>query len=194
MGACRSLIESMTRPPNLANMVLAGVVWLTLPVLAASALLLPVQRLIAEHWPEPLVEWVDADGGLELRSGSQRMHDDAVPRSRPINAARIDLGRQPPRYGYVVGLRRDGQELDPPTGRWWRPGQDCELALSDVDRPEQVQWFDCAEIVRVAWPNRLAALDRLLLAGVRIQDRRRSADGTFIPGVPAQDRESTPLP
>lgn len=175
MGACLSLIESMTRPPNLANIVLAGVVWLTLPVIAASALLLPVQRLVAEHWPEPLVEWVDVDGGLELRSGSRWLHDDAVPRSRPLSAARIDLGRQASAHGYVVGLRRDGQELDPPSGRWWSPEGDCELALSAVDRPEQVQWFDCAEIVRVAWPNRLAVVDRLVLAGLRIIDHRQNA-------------------
>jgi hypothetical protein len=145
-------------------------------VLAASALLLPVQRLLAEHWPEPLVEWVDAEGGLELRSASRRMHDDAVARSRPLHAARIDLGRQAPVHGYVVGLRRDGQELDPPSGRWWSPEKNCELALSAVDRPEQVRWFDCAEIVRVAWPNRLAAVDRLVLAGLRIINRRNKAD------------------
>lgn len=174
MRACLSLIGSMTRPPNLANMVLTGVVWLTLPVIAASALLLPVQRLLAEHWPEPLIEWVDADGGLELRSGSLLMHDDAVPRSQPLSAARVDLGLRPPLYGYVVGLRHNGLEHDPPSGRWWRPEGDCELALSSVDRPEQVRWLACAEIVRVAWPNRLAAVDRLVLAGLRIIDRRQT--------------------
>lgn len=144
-------------------------------MIAASVLLLPLYRLLVPNWPEALVEWVDAAGKVELRTDTVARNDDAVPRSRPLYAATIELRQQANRHGYVIGLRRDGRVQALPEGRWWSPAQHCELGLADSARAEQVVWIDCAAIRRVVWPNRLALIDRMMLAGRRVIEARFEA-------------------
>lgn len=175
----------MTRPPNLANVMLALVVWLTLSMIAASVLLLPLYRLLVPNWPEALVEWVDAAGKVELRTGTVPRNDDAVPRSRPLYAATIEFLQQANRHGYVIGLRRDGRAQALPDGRWWSPAQHCELGLADSARAEQVLWIDCAAIKRVVWPNRLTLIDRMMLAGRRVIEARFEAGESLVPQAQA---------
>jgi len=171
-GHVFSLIGSMTRPPNPANVLLALVVWLTFPLIAAAVLLLPLHRLLVPSWPDPVVEWIDGSGRLELRIEGGSWHDDAVRRARPLHAVRVDFKHQSSHYGYVVGLRREGVDREAPDRGWWRPDGPCELGLSDVGRVEQIEWIDCSEIQRVVWPNRLAWVDRLVLAGRHVIDSR----------------------
>ena len=134
-----------------------------------------MHRLLAPNWPPTLVEWIDADGLVELRPSDSAVFDDAVVRSRPLHAARAILRSGESRYGYVVGLRHADEERAAPTGRWWRPDGECALGFADAGLPERVIWIDCGEIRRVVGPNRMALLDRAVLAGLRVLDRRLDA-------------------
>lgn len=162
----------MSRPPNLANLVLTALVWLSLPLIAALALVLPLHRLLAPNWPPALIEWIDATGRIELRPSDLQVHDDAVVRSRPLHAARAILRSGESRFGYVVGLRIDDEQRTAPSGRWWQPDGDCAVGLAEAGRAERVEWIDCAELKRLVWPNRLTLLDRVALAGRRVLDHR----------------------
>ncbi|MGB0513837.1 MAG: hypothetical protein ACPGJE_03240 [Wenzhouxiangellaceae bacterium] len=162
----------MTRPPNLANIFFAFVVWLTLPIFAAVVVLSPTYRLLVANWPEPLVEWIDDVGVLRLEPLDRRLYSDATPRTRPRSAARVDLIDGKHRLGYVVGvLDATGEPREILPAGWWRPRVGpCELGLATATGADAVEWIPCEQVQRVAWPNRLNFLGSLGFSIARVRD------------------------
>lgn len=120
-------------------------------------------RIAAAHWPQPIVEQVYPDGRVTLRESLPVPGDEGMVRSRPLNAARIELRDGTLVLGYLVGLRAgDEESRNPPSGTVWRPAdEDCELGFKTADRT--LEWISCSAVMEVSRPNRmhLIALARL---------------------------------
>jgi len=85
-------------------------------------LILPMYRIAAAHWPQPIVEQVYPEGRVALRESLPLRGDDSVVRSRPLNAARIEFRDGTFTLGYLVAIRAGEDEArSPPTGMVWRP-------------------------------------------------------------------------
>lgn len=157
----------MKTPPGLAALLNPLLVSLTLIAFAALMLLLPLYRLVAVHWPEPIVERVYPDGTVTLQEAEPAIGDDGIERSRPISAARVELADGRVTLGYVVSVRnqRGGTE-PPPSGTAWQPAaRACELALMRPGEP--AVWKSCRDIVEVSRPNRMRLATRARLAIAR---------------------------
>ena len=157
----------MKTPPSLENWLNSALVSLTLPVFASLMLALPLYRVAAAQWPEPIVEQVYPDGRVSLRESMPVYGDDGVVRSRPLNAARIQFDDQAYLLGYVVAVRiGDEAPRSPPTGTVWRPdGSDCELGFKTPG--QAVEWVACQRVTEVSRPNRMHFLARARLAFTR---------------------------
>lgn len=150
----------MKTPPSLSS----ALVSLTLLAIAALMLALPLYRVAAVKWPEPIVEQVYPDGRVTLRESLPLYGDDGVVRSRPLNAARIEFADRAYLLGYVVAIRNgDAAAGSPPDGTVWRPGgEDCELGFKSPGRA--VEWMPCSRVTEVSLPNRMHLLARARLA------------------------------
>ena len=84
----------MKTPPSLDNWLSSALVSLTLLAFASLMLALPLYRLAAANWPEPIVEQVFPDGRVTLRESMPLYGNDGMVRSRPLNAARIEFDDQ----------------------------------------------------------------------------------------------------
>lgn len=157
----------MKTPPSLENWLNSALVSLTLLVFASLMLALPLYRVAAAQWPEPIVEQVYPDGRVSLRESMPVYGDDGVVRSRPLNAARIQFDDQGYLLGYVVAVRTgDEAPRSPPTGTVWRPdGSDCELGFRTPG--QVVEWVACRRVTEVSRPNRMHFLARARLAFTR---------------------------
>lgn len=133
----------------------------------------PLYRIAAAHWPEPIVEQVYPDGHLNLRESLPTFGDDAVVRSRPLNAARIEFESGEYVLGYVVAIRAgEGASRKPPEAMVWRPGgKACELAFKAPG--QAVEWVSCKRVSEISQPNRMHLAARIKLAFSRA-----------LPGVP----------
>jgi len=157
----------MDTPPVFDTLIKTTLVSLTLTAFAALMLLLPLVRLVAVHWPEPIAERVYPDGTVALREAVLSIGDEGVERSRPLTAARVEFADGRVKLGYVVSVRNErGQIEPPPTGTAWQPTERaCELALM---RPaEPAVWEPCPDIVEVSRPNRMRLTTRARLAVAR---------------------------
>lgn len=127
-------------------------------------LAVPLYRIAAAYWPEPIVEQVYPDGHLNLRESLPTFGDDAVVRSRPLNAARIEFENGEYVLGYLVALRVDeGASRKPPDGMVWRPDDKaCELAFKAPAQP--VEWVPCKRVMQVSQPNRMHLIARVRFA------------------------------
>jgi len=154
----------MKTPPSLGNLFNSALVSLTLIAFAALMLVVPLYRIAAAYWPEPIVEQVYPDGHVSLRESLPMIGDDGAVRSRPLNAARIEFKSGSYLLGYVVTIRTAEGELGgPPTGMVWRPGdRDCELALKAPGR--DVEWVRCDRVQAISRPNRMHLLARARFA------------------------------
>ncbi|MDT8449803.1 MAG: hypothetical protein RQ847_06475 [Wenzhouxiangellaceae bacterium] len=140
----------------------------------------PFHRLLVPMWPETIVERVYPDGRIVLVEADRRLFDDGFSRSRPLNAARLDLGGGF-ELGYVVSVRSGGQIALPPSDRVWQPdSDDCELGLRIPG--EKVRWVPCQRIRRVVQPNRLTLVERVEVAFRRVLARHQEA--TAAPSIP----------
>ena len=157
----------MKTPPSLAALVRPLLVSLTLVAFAALMLLLPLYRLVAVHWPEPIAERIYPDGAVKLQEAGPAIGDDGVERSRPLTAARVEFADGRVALGYVVSVRNERGEIKPPpTGTAWQPAERaCELAL--MRPPEPAVWESCPDIIEVSKPNRMALTTRARLAAAR---------------------------
>lgn len=125
-------------------------------------------------WPEAIVERVYPDGRVVLVESDRRMFDDGFSRSRPLNAARLDLGGGGFELGYVVSVRSGEEIAAPPSERVWQPESgDCEIGLGIPG--ETVRWVPCQRIRRVVQPNRLTLAERVEVAFRRLLARHREA-------------------
>ncbi|MBY6205274.1 hypothetical protein [Halomonas denitrificans] len=145
-----------------------------LPI-AAVVLLVPLVRLAAPVWPVAVEERLDPVGRPELAFAGPD-EDDPTVRSRPLSAAVLDRGRNPPVLGYVVAVREpDGVTREPPASALWWPGVErpgCDLGLS-VERV--LTWRPCSEFLRVHHPNRMTTISRLSVALDRLLVSRDAA-------------------
>lgn len=155
----------MKTPPSLDDFLNSALVSLTLLAFAALMLALPLYRLAAVKWPQPIVEQVYPDGRVSLRESVPQFGDDGVVRSRPLNAARVEYADGSHALGYVVAIRdgAEGAPRRPPSGMVWKPpGNDCELAL---ERPgATADWIACGEVTEISSPNRMHPGARIRLA------------------------------
>ena len=165
-----SLENRLEEPPNnsarsaFQRFLASALVSLTLLAFAALMLALPVYRLAAAEWPQAIVEQVYPDGRVSLRESMPLYGDDGVVRSRPLNAARIELDDRTHLLGYVVAVRtgEDAPRM-PPTGTVWRPdSEDCELGFKAPGRI--VEWVPCSRVKEVSRPNRMHLIARARLA------------------------------
>ena len=157
----------MKTPPSLENWLRSLLVSLTLLAFAAVMLTLPLYRVAAAEWPEPIVEQVYPDGRVSLRESMPPYGDDGVVRSRPLNAARIEFDDRAYVLGYVVAVRTgEDSPRTPPTGTVWRPDSEaCEVGFKV---PGQVaRWVACDHVTEVSRPNRMHLIARIRLAFTR---------------------------
>ena len=154
----------MKTPPSLKNWLNSALVSLTLVVFASLMLALPLYRVAAAKWPEPIVEQFYPDGHVSLRESLPQYGDEGVVRSRPLNAARIEFDDRTYVLGYVVAIRAgDAAPRSPPGGTVWRPdGEDCELGVKAPGRV--VEWVACNRVSEVSRPNRMHFAARARLA------------------------------
>lgn len=154
----------MKTPPSLDNWLSSALVSLTLVAFAPLMLALPLYRLAAANWPEPIVEQVYPDGRVTLRESKPLYGNDGMVRSRPLNAARIEFDDRAHVLGYVVAIRAgDDAPRTPPGGTVWRPeGDDCELGFKLPGRV--VEWVACNRVTEVSRPNRMHLAARARLA------------------------------
>ena len=157
----------MKTPPSLDNWLSSALVSLTLIAFASLMLALPLYRLAAAKWPEPIVEQVYPDGRVNLRESLPVFGDDGVVRSRPLNAARIEFDDRTHVLGYVVAIRAgDEAPRNPPGGNVWHPDSDgCEVGFKTPDRV--VEWVACSRVTEVSRPNRMHLIARARLAFAR---------------------------
>lgn len=144
----------------------AILVSLSAAAIALAIALFPQYRIIVGHWPQPVYEEITKQGTLLLVDRGSS-HNDAVMRSQPLLAARVHLHDQPPRLGYVVGIRSaSGKELRPPEGmEWVPPSADCSLALATADGSTQM--LPCDQISDIVRPNAMDTRSRLRLSALR---------------------------
>ena len=154
-------------PPSVKALLSPLIVSLTLIAFAALMLLLPLYRLVVVHWPEPIVEFVYPDGAVKLHESAPSIGDAGVERSRPLTAARVEFADGRVLLGYVLSLRNERGEIEPPpTGTAWQPtAPRCALALMQPGK--SVSWKSCPDIVEVSKPNRMALTTRARLAVAR---------------------------
>lgn len=154
----------MKTPPSLDNWLSSALVSLTLLVFASLLLALPLYRVAAANWPEPIVEQVYPDGRVTLRESTPLYGNDGMVRSRPLNAARIEFDDRAYVLGYVVAIRvGDDVPRTPPGGTVWRPEpDDCELGFKAPGRV--VEWVACNRVSEVSRPNRMHLVARARLA------------------------------
>jgi len=179
----------MKTPRSLEDWLNSALVSLTLLAFASLMLALPLYRVAAAKWPEPIVEQVYPDGRVSLRESLPLSGDDGVVRSRPLNAARIEFDDQARVLGYVVAIRSVEDALrTPPGGTVWRPGgEDCELGVKAPGRV--IQWVACNRVTEVSRPNRMHFVARARLAfsrglpglsehwNLKKQSRKRTENG-----------------
>jgi len=131
---------------------------------AALMLAVPMYRIAAAYWPQPIVEQVYPDGRVTLRESLPVFADDGIVRSRPLNASRIEFEDGAIKLGYVVAIRAgEAAPRDPPNGKVWIPaGDQCELAFKGPT--EIVDWLPCGRVVEVSRPNHMHLFARIRLA------------------------------
>lgn len=162
----------MKTPPGLGVFVNSALVSLTLVLIASLMLALPAYRLLIPQWPGPIVEQVFPDGRVRLLEPDSVHGVDAIVRSRPLNAARIERTDGESMLGYIVSIRGEGMSsrVPPPVAVWRPPSRECEVA---VQRPgAAVEWISCGRIVEVSRPNRMRPMARLRFAFERALARR----------------------
>ncbi|MDT8438792.1 MAG: hypothetical protein RQ729_07295 [Wenzhouxiangellaceae bacterium] len=164
------MLVSMTVPQQLRRFVSTSIVSLSAIGFALVLACFPVYRILAGQWPAPIVEEIAKDGRL-LLSDRAVPHNDAVVRSRPRHAVRVQLADGGRRLGYMVALREPSREhRPPPQGMEWLPPDDgCELGLLDADG--QLDWLACASVREVVRPNAMNFSARLRVAWLRIWQR-----------------------
>ncbi len=153
----------MNVPLDFKRFLKALTVQVTLLPIVALVVAIPSLKFIPVYWPKSIVEHIYPDGSIRLVSSGDVLRDDAVARSRPLQAARIQRNNGTEMLGYVLTRTDHGAVGEVPVaGSLWRPSNDCEFSWKSP--ADVVSRESCAEIDLVVRPNRMPLVDRFVVA------------------------------
>lgn len=157
----------MKIPLDFKRFLKAFTLLVTLLPIVAFLVVIPSLKLIPVFWPKSVVEHIYPNGSLSLTSSGRVQQDDAVVRSRPLQAARIRRADGTELLGYV--LTRTDHDLAgdlagevPVAGSLWWPANDCEFSWKSADGV--VSREPCARVDYMVRPNRMNLAERFLFA------------------------------